>query len=87
MPMHIIILDLLINGRGADVDKKRATHYYELAAMRGNSMARHNLGSAEAHEGNWDRALKHFMISAKDGGTRFSKLHQIYVREWGCNKR
>ena len=55
------------NGRGVDVDEKKAMHYYELAAMLGSAHARHNLGAAEADAGNWDRALKHYMIAVKDG--------------------
>ena len=55
------------NGRGVEFDSKKATFYYELAAMRGNVIARHNLGNDEARAGNIDRALKHYMISARDG--------------------
>jgi len=33
-----------VNGHGVKVDKEKATHYYELAAMQGNEVARHNLG-------------------------------------------
>jgi TPR repeat protein len=54
---------------GSDVerDEKKATHNYELAAMRGHVSARFNLGNAEARAGNWDKALKHFMIAAGSG--------------------
>ena len=55
------------NGRGVDVDKKKAIHYYELAAMGGSADARFNLGLMEWKAGNKERALKHFMIAAKDG--------------------
>jgi len=34
-------------GQGVEVDKKKAKHYYELAAMRGDVQARHNLGGIE----------------------------------------
>ena len=54
------------NGEGVEIDKKRAKHYYELAAIEGNEIARHNLGSYEEREeraGNMDRALKHLMIA------------------------
>ena len=55
-------------GQGTEVDMKRATYYWELAATRGNVIARNNLGSNEyLEEGNVKRALKHYMISAKDG--------------------
>ena len=54
-------------GQGVDVDKKKALYYYELAAMGGDEFARHDLGETEVKEGNMDRALKHFMIAARDG--------------------
>jgi len=46
-------------GKGVGVDKKKAKHYFELAAIGGCVVARHNLGNIEAHSGNSDRALKH----------------------------
>ena len=56
------------NGRGVEVDKKKANHYYELAAMQGETQARHNLGLAEEERaGNMDRAVKHHMIAVKGG--------------------
>ena len=56
-------------GDGAEIDKKKARHYYELAAMGGDADARHNLGNAEGRKGNMDRALKHFMIAVRNGYT------------------
>eukprot|EP00956_Cyclotella_meneghiniana_P013065 scaffold18711_cov36-Cyclotella_meneghiniana.AAC.1 len=35
--------------------------------MKGNELARYNLGVAEGKDGNFDRAMKHLMISAKCG--------------------
>jgi len=55
------------NGEGVEVDKKKARHYYELAAMKGNAMARFNLGCDEWRAGNKDRALKHYMIAVRGG--------------------
>ena len=56
-------------GRGVEIDKQKALHYWELAAMGGDVEARHNLGAMEGQAGNMDRALKHFMIAVKDGGS------------------
>ena len=56
-------------GRGVVADKKKATRYFELAAMGGSIAARNHLGVEEAELGNWNRALKHYMIAAKDGRT------------------
>ena len=55
------------NGEGVEVDKKKAISYYELAAIGGEVTARFNLGNNEARAGNMERALKHYMISARDG--------------------
>ena len=57
------------NGYGVERDKKKAVYYYELSAMSGIAQARHNLGVGEAKAGNWDRALKHWMIAAVVGYT------------------
>ena len=54
-------------GTGVEVDKKKAKHYYELAAMGGNLEARHNLGCFEGQAGNYQQAFKHFIISASAG--------------------
>ena len=55
-------------GNGVEMDTKKAWHYYNLAAMGGDVKARNNLGVEEVNAGNYDRALKHFMIAVKDGG-------------------
>jgi len=55
------------NGEGLEVDKKKARHYYEIAAMMGDVEARYNLGMNEGQAGNIDRATKHFMIAVGSG--------------------
>ena len=55
------------DGRGVEVDKKKAKHYWELAAMNGDLHARHNLGCVEVDAGNNNRACKHFILSARAG--------------------
>ena len=54
-------------GRGVEVDKKKAKHYYELAAMTGGVKARHNLGYMEGDVDNHHRAMKHFVLAANAG--------------------
>ena len=56
-------------GDGVALDERKAIHYYELAAIGGNVHARHNLGCTEGKSGNYDRALKHWMIAAGSGYT------------------
>ena len=54
-------------GNGTAVDEKKAVHHYQIAAMMGNMAARNNLGSVELENGNYQRGMKHYMISAKCG--------------------
>jgi len=51
------------NGISVRRDMKKAKHYYELSAIGGDETARYNLGLSEALEGNYDRAIKHYMIA------------------------
>ena len=68
-------------GRGVRVDKKKATHYYELAAMGGDITARHNLGLDEEIAGNFDRALKHWMIAVRGGyDNSLEMIKQFYSK-------
>ena len=70
-------------GEGVEVDKEKATHYYELAAMGGCERARHNLGNNEGRGGNVDRALKHYMIAIRSGYSQsLEKIKEIYLE--GC---
>ena len=49
------------------MDKKKARHYYNLAAMGGDVNVRHSLGCMELREGNKDLAIKHWAIAIKGG--------------------
>ena len=61
--------------RGVEIDKKKAKHYYELAAMRGHTTARYALGNMVLRVGNLYRAIKHYMIAVGDGNA--DSLHMI----------
>jgi len=65
------------HGEGVEVDIKKTVYYYKLAAMKGDVMARCNLGTIEEHVGNEDRALKHYLIAAKGGYSKSLKRIQI----------
>ena len=54
-------------GRGVEVDMKKAKYYWELAAMGGDLSARHNLACLEGHSGKYERATMHFMLAARAG--------------------
>ena len=67
-------------GDGVERDKKMASHYYELAAMEGDAAARHNLGVDEDDAGNYDKALKHYMIAVRGGDTDSVKeIQRMYM--------
>ena len=64
-------------GRGVEIDMKTGNYYYELAAMKGETSARYNLGLNEFRVGNWERVLKHYMIAVRGGHSK--SLDQIKV--------
>jgi len=67
------------HGQGVEVDKKKANHYYELAAMGGDSIARYNLGRLEENAGNMERALKHHMIAVEGGNNdSLKEIQELY---------
>ncbi|EJK46012.1 hypothetical protein THAOC_35345 [Thalassiosira oceanica] len=55
------------SGEGVQQDKAKALHLWSQAAMQGHVLARHNLGNHEGNKGSYDRAVRHFLISAKMG--------------------
>ena len=68
------------NGEGMVVDKKKATHYFELAAIGGSEVARYNLSIKEKLAGNFDRSLKHFMIGVRSGDApSLNQIKELYL--------
>ncbi|EJK49043.1 hypothetical protein THAOC_32119, partial [Thalassiosira oceanica] len=57
-------------GDGVQQDKPKAAQFWTKAAMQGHALGRYNLGNHEGKKGNYDRALKHYLISAKMGHKR-----------------
>jgi len=71
--------DAYENGRGVEVDEKKATYYYELAAMKGCTQSRYNLAIEEENAGNMDRALKHLMIAVRSGSSdSLNNIKELY---------
>ena len=62
--------DSFFKGKGLEVDKKKAKHYWELAAMGGYVPARYNLGIEELETRKIERAFKHFILAARAGSER-----------------
>ena len=68
-------------GKGVQRDMKKAEHYFELAAIGGEVIARHNLGVIEQNKGIMDRALKHHMIAVGSGGTKsLEAVKHLYIK-------
>ena len=55
------------HGKGVEQDDAKSAEFYEKAAMQGHADSRQNLGNHEGRKGNNDRAVRHFLISAKMG--------------------
>jgi len=54
-------------GRCVEVDREKARHFWELAAMGGIVGARHILGCKEVQAGNVDIGIKHYIIAVEGG--------------------
>ena len=54
-------------GEGVEKDEAKAFEFFKKAAMQGHVDGRHKLGYIEGLKGNYDRAAKHLLISAKMG--------------------
>ena len=83
---YAIIGNAYYNGEGVERDETMASHYDELAAMDGNAAARHNLGAGEYIAGNYDEALKHYMIAVRGGYTLSVKAIQDLYMEGHATK-
>ena len=67
MEAHHQLAFLYADGLGVERDLKKKVYHLEIAAIGGHSYARYNLGTYEATKGRIDRAVKHFIIAAKQG--------------------
>eukprot|EP00984_Skeletonema_dohrnii_P002533 scaffold876_cov92-Skeletonema_dohrnii-CCMP3373.AAC.8 len=54
-------------GQGVEKDKGKEMHHLEEAAIGGHPGARYNLAGGEWHNGNTERAVKHWIIAASQG--------------------
>ncbi len=55
------------DGEGVEKDEGKAIYHLEKASIGGHPSARHNLGCVEWRNGNTERAVKHWIIAAKQG--------------------
>jgi len=60
-------------------DMKKAIHYYKLAAMGGEVIARHNLGVLSVRSGNTDGGVIHYMMAAGCGYSKsLKRVKELY---------
>ena len=74
------------NGIGVQKDVEKARHYWELAAMGGHVGSRFNLGINERNKGNFDKAIKHFMISVCFGCSNSLEATQALFKDGRATK-
>ncbi|EJK52939.1 hypothetical protein THAOC_27722 [Thalassiosira oceanica] len=55
------------HGEGVQENRVKAYEFYTKAAMQGHAVSRYNLGCHEGQKWNYDRAVRHLLISAKIG--------------------
>ena len=67
-------------------EKKKAIYYYELAALRGNAVARQNLGNDELRAGNMNRALKHYLIAIRGGHDKSLEMIKYMYKNGDATK-
>jgi len=77
---HYNIANEYYFGKVIEKDMEKAIYHVKLAAIGGHEVSRHNLGTAEANNGNMDRAIKHWIIAAKSGYNAALKSVQGAVR-------
>ena len=55
------------SGNGVEEDKPRGIHHWQQAALKGRVLSRNSLGADKYYNGDYKRAVQHWMISAKMG--------------------
>ena len=80
--------DAHYSGIGVQADKAKGIQFWTKAAMQGHVESRHNLGNHEGRKGNYDRALRHLLISAKMGLKESVKyIKDIFVRGFATKEQ
>eukprot|EP00984_Skeletonema_dohrnii_P033663 scaffold30971_cov132-Skeletonema_dohrnii-CCMP3373.AAC.2 len=74
------------DGHGVEKDWRKCLHHLVVAAIGGHPTARYNLGCIEWHNGNNERAVKHYIIAAKLGDDGSIKELMEYFKEGFVSK-
>ena len=81
---HMKLALSYMDGHGVEKDKKKELYHLEQASIGGHPQGRHNLGVSEWNNGNEERAVKHWLISAKQGfKPSLDELKQVYTDQKG----
>ena len=76
---HFQLGNMYPKGEGVEKDEEKAIYHWEKAAIGGHPKARYNLACYEAKNGNMERAMKHWIVSANLGcGESMKMLLPIY---------
>ncbi|EJK69837.1 hypothetical protein THAOC_08866 [Thalassiosira oceanica] len=66
---------------GVEEDKPRGIHHWQEAAMKGHVRSRHMLGVSEYIQGNYQLAVRHWMISANMGHEKsLNAIKKMFMR-------
>jgi len=73
---------MYVEGKGVEVDMKKAIYHWEEAAIGGHPNARSNIGIIERRHGRLKRAVKHYIIAANQGlDIAVEQLKMCYVKK------
>ena len=64
---HYRLAEMYDEGEGVEMEPGKVIHHLEEAAIGGHPHARYNLGVLEWNNGNYERAVKHWIIAATQG--------------------
>jgi len=78
---HYPIGCVYYHGHGIQKDECKGLGHWECAAMNGDAESRHSLGVVKSNEGNYQLALKHYLISAKMGyKPSLDNIKELFIR-------
>jgi hypothetical protein len=84
---HFELACLYDKGRGVEKDDEKRIYHLEEAAIGGHPIARYNLGIYEKINGRFDRARKHFIISAALGyHDSLKEIKELYRDEYASKE-
>ncbi|KAK1735454.1 hypothetical protein QTG54_014068 [Skeletonema marinoi] len=83
---HYNLSVLYDEGLGVEKDKGKEIYHLEEAAIGGHPYARFNLGCEEKENGNIEKAVKHWIISATQGHDKSIKALMGYFKEGKVSK-